>query len=110
MCPLIHRNAGYTEAVIDEDGGLKRFYEVANLLVDGLKIRFSSKLDDFDSLIWDFLYKGHPLSLQYNIYTGIVLYPKETKAAVKTDNKAVEEVASFLESQLMVNTAKRFIS
>ncbi|HOA38760.1 MAG TPA: hypothetical protein PLQ32_08205 [Flavihumibacter sp.] len=110
MCPVLHTHDGFTEAVIDEDGGLKRFYEVANLLSDGLKIRFSSKLDDFDSLIWDFKYKGQPLTLHYNIYTGICLYPKQVQLAAERDNKAVAEVANFLESQLFINTARKFIS
>jgi hypothetical protein len=108
MCPILHTHDGFTEAVIDEDGGLKRFYEVANLLSDELKVNFSNKLDDFDSLIWDFKYKGHPLSLHYNIYTGICLYPKQVKN--DRDNKAVAEVAIFLESKLMINTARKFIS
>ncbi|MFT4022964.1 MAG: DUF3630 family protein [Flavihumibacter sp.] len=110
MCPVLHTHEGFTEAVIDEDGGLKRFYQVANLLSDELKIRFSSKLDDFDSLIWDFKYKGQPLTLHYNIYTGICLYPKQTKMAIDRDNKAVAELAHFLESKLLINTARKFIS
>ncbi|GAO41711.1 DUF3630 family protein [Flavihumibacter petaseus] len=110
MCPVLHTHDGFTEAVIDEDGGLKRFYEVANLLTEGLKVRFSSKLDDFDSLIWDFKYKGQPLILHYNIYTGICLYPKQAKKAIERDNKAVEEVAGYLESRLLINTARKFIS
>lgn len=110
MCPVLHTHEGFTEAVIDEDGGLKRFYEVANLLSEELKIRFSSKLDDFDSLIWDFKYKGQPLTLYYNIYTGICLYPKQARQAIDRDNKAVAEVAHFLESKLFINTARKFIS
>ncbi len=110
MCPVLLTHDGFTEAVIDEDGGLKRFYEVANLLSEELKIRFSSKLDDFDSLIWDFKYKGQPLTLHYNIYTGICLYPKQAKLAIDRDNKAVAEVAHFLESKLFINTARKFIS
>lgn len=110
MCPVLHTHDGFTEAIIDEDGGLKRFYEVANLLADELKISFSGKLDDFDSLTWDFSYKGHPLCLHYNIYTGICLYPRQTGKAIPRDNKVVAEVATFLESRLMVNTARKFIA
>ncbi len=104
MCPLLQTNNGLTEAVIDEDGGLKRFYEVANLLSDELRISFNNKLDDFDSLIWDFTYHGQPLSLQYNIYTGICLYPQQPVQAKNRQNNAVVEVARFLESRLLINT------
>ena len=38
MCPVLHTHDGFIEAIIDEDGGLKRFYEVANLLSEELRI------------------------------------------------------------------------
>lgn len=107
MCPVLHTHDGFTEAVIDEDGGLKRFYEVANLLSEELRISFINKLDDFDSLIWDFRYHGQALSLHYNIYTGISLYPQQTVNAVPPQNKAVAEVARFLESHLLINTVNK---
>lgn len=107
MCPVLHTHDGFTEAVIDEDGGLKRFYQVANLLSDELRISFHQKLDDIDSLIWDFKFKGQPLSLYYNIYTGISVYPKQTAGAVLPQNKAVAELARFLESRLLINTVNK---
>jgi len=36
------------------------------------------KTDDFDSLMWDFIFKGHILTLHYNIYTGISIYPRKS--------------------------------
>jgi hypothetical protein len=111
MSPLTLRtDFGCTEAVIDEDCGLKRFYEVANILSDDLDIKFTQKTDDFDSLMWDFLYKGHILTLHYNIYTGISIYPRKFREAPRKDNDAVVEVAKFLESKLLINTAKRYMS
>ncbi|KYP15523.1 hypothetical protein [Flavihumibacter sp. CACIAM 22H1] len=110
MCPVLHTHEGFTEAVIDEDGGLKRFYEVANLLSDELRISFNNKLDDFDSLIWDFTYHGQALSLHYNIYTGICLYPQQSNRVMPPQNKAVADLAGFLESRLLINTVKKYIS
>ena len=111
MSPLTLRtDFGCTEAVIDDDCGLKRFYEVANILSDDLDIKFTQKTDDFDSLMWDFMYKGHILTLHYNIYTGISIYPRKFREAPRKDNDAVVEVAKFLESKLLINTAKRYMS
>lgn len=111
MSPLTLRtDFGCTEAVIDDDCGLKRFYEVANILSDDLDIKFTQKTDEFDSLMWDFLYKGHILTLHYNIYTGISIYPRKFREAPRKDNDAVVEVAKFLESKLLINTAKRYMS
>ncbi|MFT3826866.1 MAG: hypothetical protein QM731_23280 [Chitinophagaceae bacterium] len=101
---------GCTEAIIDDDCGLKRFYEVANILTDDLEIRFTQKEDDFDTLTWNFLYKGHILTLYYNIYTGISIYPHKFREALRNDNDAVIEIANYLEKQLVVNGARTFIS
>lgn len=110
MSLTLRTDFGCTEAIIDDDCGLKRFYEVANILTDDLKIRFSTKQDDFDTLTWSFTYKGHSLTLQYNIYTGISIYPYRFREAPRKDNDAVVEVAKFLENKLLVNHARKYIS
>ncbi len=110
MSLTLRTDFGCTEAVIDDDCGLKRFYEVADILSDDLDIKFLAKLDDFDSLVWDFNFKGHTLTLHYNIYTGISIYPRKFRDAQRKDNDAVVEVASFLETKLMINTAKKYLS
>ena len=110
MSLTLRTDFGCTEAVIDDDCGLKRFYEVANILADELKINFLNKLDDFDSLMWEFTYHGHALTLHYNIYTGISIYPRKFREAPRKDNDAVVEVAKFLENKLLVQTAKKYLS
>lgn len=91
---------GCTEAIIDDDGGLKRFYQVADILSQDFHIDFRRKEDDFDSIDWDFNFHGNHLTLHYNIYTGVSLYPTHTKNAGKGENKAVVELANTLESKL----------
>jgi hypothetical protein len=110
MSLTLRTDFGCTEAVIDDDCGLKRFYEVANILADDLDINFNQKTDDFDSLMWDFAFKGHVLTLHYNIYTGISIYPRKFREAPRKDNEAVVEVARFLEGKLMIHTANRLAS
>ena len=110
MSLLLRTDFGCTEAVIDDDCGLKRFYEVANILSDDLFVNFTTKLDDFDSIFWDFPYKGHALILHYNIYTGISIYPRKFKYAQKRENEVVVEVAEFLESKLLINTTRKYMS
>ena len=110
MSLTLRTDFGCTEAIIDDDCGLKRFYEVANILIDDLHIRFTNKQDDFDTLTWNFQYKGHVLTLYYNIYTGISIYPWKFREAPRKDNDAVIEVAIYLENKLLVNQAKRYVS
>jgi hypothetical protein len=110
MSLTLRTDFGCTEAVIDDDCGLKRFYEVANILSDDLDVNFNHKTDDFDSLMWDFAFKGHALTLHYNIYTGISIYPRKFREAPRKDNDAVVEVARFLEGKLLIHTVNRLAS
>jgi hypothetical protein len=107
MSLTLRTDFGCTEAIIDDDCGLKRFYEVANILADDLEIQFKNKEDDFDTLTWDFAFKGHTLTLHYNIYTGISIYPRKFREAPRRENDAVIEVANFLETKLLVNSARK---
>jgi hypothetical protein len=90
---------GCTEAVISDDGGLKEFYRIADILSD-LKIRFSNKEDDFDSIAWEFRFKRHNLTLHYSIYNGISIFPTKTRDARNRDNKAVIELVNVLEGRM----------
>jgi hypothetical protein len=92
---------GCTEAIIDDDGGLKRFYQVAEILSSDFHIDFRKKEDDFDSIDWNFNFHGNSLTLHYNIYTGVSLYPTHTKNAGKAENKAVVELANIIENRLI---------
>lgn len=101
MSLTLRTTLGCTEAVIDSDGGLKRFYQIADILSDELQIQFTNKEDDFDAISWDFLVGHHKLTLYYNIYNGISLFPTKTTEARKRDNLAVVELAGVLEGKLM---------
>lgn len=101
MSLTLRTTLGFTEAVIDDDGGLKRFYQVASILNDEFKISFINKEDDFDSINWDFNFGKHQLTLHYSIYNGISIFPTRAKDAVKRDNKAVVELANSLEGKLI---------
>jgi hypothetical protein len=98
---------GCTEAVIDDDGGLNRFYQIADILSDQFQVNFVKKEDDFDAINWDFSFGKHLLTLCYSIYNGISLFPTKTKDARRRDNKAVIELANVLEGKLINLDAKR---
>lgn len=100
MSLTLRTTLGCTEAIIADGGGLKQFYHIANVLSQDFKIKFSNKEDDFDTINWEFRFKGHDMTLHYNIYNGISLFPTKTRDAVNKDNKAVVELASVLEGRL----------
>jgi hypothetical protein len=110
MSLTLRTTLGCTEAVIADDGGLKRFYQVADILSDSFHIRFTNKEDDFDAIDWEFKFKGHHLTLHYSIYNGISLFPTKTRDAVNKDNKAVVTLANLVEAKLFSLDNRRNIA
>ncbi len=100
MSLTLRTTLGCTEAIIADDGGLKRFYQVADILSGDMHINFTHKEDDFDTIDWEFKFKGHNLTLHYNIYNGISIFPTKTRDALNKDNKAVVELAGVVEEKL----------
>lgn len=101
---------GCTEAVIDDDGGLKRFYQIAGILSDDFEVSFTNKEDDFDAISWNFALGNYKLTLHYSIYNGISMFPTKTKDARKKENSAVIELANVLVGKLMSLDMKRNIA
>lgn len=96
MSYQLKTKSGATEAVIDDNCGISKFYAIAHTLSDQLQVIFMNQVDDTESLDWDFKYKDQYLTLHYNIFEGVSIFPQQTKS-VKTENQAVMEVARFLE-------------
>lgn len=109
MSLTLRTTLGCTEAVIADDGGLKEFYHVANILSQDLDVNFSHKEDDFDTIDWEFRFKGHNMTLHYSIYNGISIFPTKTRDALTKDNKAVVELANVIDVKLF-NEGQRKIA
>lgn len=110
MSLTLRTTLGCTEAIIDDDGGLKRFYQIADMLSEELAIQFTHKEDDFDTIDWEFTYHHHHITLHYNIYTGISIFPSKTRDAVKKDNEAVIDLANMLQFKLSQVDLRRDIA
>jgi hypothetical protein len=103
MSLTLRTSLGCTEAILADDGGLNLFYQVAGIINEDLRIKFLNKEDEFDSINWDFKYKGYPLTLHYNIYNGISVHPTKTSATLPKENQAAVELANILEGKLFNN-------
>jgi hypothetical protein len=88
-------NNGDTEAVIDDNCGISKFYAIANTLEDELKVSFIQQTDDAETINWHFKYKDEVLVLHYNIFNGVSIYPQLNKKKSKENNNVVE-LAKFL--------------
>ncbi|HET7898034.1 MAG TPA: hypothetical protein VFL47_10200 [Flavisolibacter sp.] len=101
MSLTLRTTLGCTEAVLDGEGGLKRFYQIASILSDDLNVVFTNKEDDFDAINWDFQLEKYLLTLQYSIYNGITLFPAKMNEARKRENEAVVQLANVLQGKLL---------
>lgn len=110
MSVTLRTSLGCTEAVIADDGTLNLFYHVAGIINEDLRLKFLNKEDEFDSINWDFRFKGHPLTLHYSIYNGISVFPTKTVDAMIKDNKAVIELATLLEERLFSQVQRKHIA
>ena len=98
MCYELKTQFGATEAVIDDNCGITKFYAIANTLAEDLHVSFMNQVDDADTLDWDFKYKDQFLTLHYNVFNGVSILPQQVKS-VKKNHHAVMEVARFLQKQ-----------
>lgn len=110
MSVTLRTDLGCTEAVIADDGTLNLFYQVAGILHDDLRIKFVNKEDEFDSISWDFRFRGNQLTLHYNIYNGISVFPTKVREAQVKENKAAVELAGIVSSKLMTQMFNRHIA
>ena len=110
MSLTLRTSLGFTEAVIDGEGNLNRFYQIASILSDELHVIFKQKEDDFDTIYWSFSMGHHSFTLNYSIYNGISIFPTKTTEAKKKENHAVVELANVLEGKLINVDLKRSIA
>lgn len=96
MCYHLTSRQGSTEAVIDDNCGISKFYAIANTLATDLQVNFLNQVDDAESLEWDFKYKNQILTLHYSIFNGVSISPQKGKS-VQQQNNAVVEISHFLE-------------
>src|SRR5690606_40696886 len=64
---------------------------------DLFDIQFKVTSDEGDALLWYFPYKKNILTLHYNIFTGISIFPGKYREAGKEENEAVADLAKKLE-------------
>ncbi len=96
MCYELKTPNGGTEAVIDDNCGISKFYAIAQTLADDLQVRFLNQLDEGESLEWDFMYKDELLTLHFNMFNGVSIVPGNQDMR-RRDPSRVMEVAHFLE-------------
>lgn len=90
----------YTEIVLDDNCEWDKLYEIADILTNKYKIKFIAKINDFDTVYWDFKYKQSTLTLHYNIYLGVSIFPRNLELSTDTDNANTIEISNLLLNDL----------
>jgi len=107
----IDNSKGWTEAIVDENCSIDMFYKIAGILHTNLDISFKNKINDTDTSYWDFIYKDNELTLHYNIYVGVSIFPKSMTNASSSDNQIVLELSKTLSDDLeKFNNPDNFVS
>jgi len=73
------------------------FYHLAEAIKNKLGICFSNKINDFDNLYWDFDYENGSLTIHYNIYFGVSIFPQKLKNYDKYDEQAISKIGRLME-------------
>lgn len=98
----IESRNGWTEAIIDDNCTIDTFYEVADMLNEKFEITYThKKIKDIESYYWDFIFNQTELTLHYNYYHGITIFPTALKDANGYANILVEQVA--VELSILLN-------
>ena len=98
MIYKLKTKSGATEAVIDDNCGITKFYAIADALTHDLKIDFLTQVDETENLDWDFKFHDQFLTLHYNVFNGVSILPVSKKSNRRRNN-AVVEVAHFLQQK-----------
>ncbi len=99
MSYALTTNFGGTEAVIDDNCSINKFYAIANTLTSNRNIKFLNQVDDSENLDWDFSYKKQLMTLHFNMFRGVSIVPQCVKD-MRKENNAVMEVAKYLEQMI----------
>lgn len=91
---LIHERDA--EVIIDDNCGISKFYAIASLLQDDLKVDFLNQVDDVELLNWDFSYKKKFLTLHFDVYGGVSIKESINK---KEKHLVSRELGDYLHSR-----------
>lgn len=101
MIPRIKTDKHWTESIIDDDCGFEKFIRIADILQSNFNLTFTNKINDLDSIYWDFIYNESELVLFYNTYEGTTIFPKLLDLAAPNDNDMVVEIGFMLFQKLL---------
>ncbi len=96
---LLDNPRGFKEIVINDNCDFDVFYVCAENLKRGLNIVYTNQIDDFDSIYWHFDFRGSGLTLHYNVFLGICIFPSKAKEASHRDTEVLIQVYELIKDK-----------
>lgn len=93
MKVIYNEENGFLEAELIGNCDFALFYQLTEMMEKEMGIEFTGKLDDADSIYWDFTINGSSLTVHYNVYLGISLLPAKFASSSAAENKEVKRMA-----------------
>ncbi len=90
----------WTNVNVYDNCSTKEFLHVASILQSTFDIEFTMKMNDLDSIYWDFVFNGQMLCLHYNVYVGVSFFPASLNDASVSENQSVLDLYKKLETIL----------
>jgi hypothetical protein len=87
---------GYIAIVLNSNCDWDKFKQIAASLESRLGLCLANKINDLDSAYWDFFFRGSSLTLHYNVYMGVTLFPRALKEASAQDNENTVALGELL--------------
>lgn len=96
MLSSLANTKGYPVIMLSRNCDQIEFYNVATKIENLLRITFFNKINDFDSLFWDFQYRDTVLTLHFNVFLGLSIYPAKCMDCGLDDQRIMEEIYQIL--------------
>lgn len=83
----------YSEILIAEQPDSSLFQRLADRIVSEFKAKIIERINDLDSVYWDFQIKSEIITLHQKTFIGISIFPKDLDNASIAANELAEKVA-----------------
>lgn len=98
---IYSRESGQVEAQLGRISDGKLFRLITKTIEKKFDVQWLQQLDGLDQRYWDFKIKGEILTLHFEHYLGISLFPSKDTPSLETANSLVEAIGAYLDSTIM---------
>jgi hypothetical protein len=80
------------EIIVCSDCSYDDFVAVAALVSNSLGINYLEKIGDYESQYWNFEFEGISITIHYNLYLGISIFPEKKQVPAEIKNQTIIQI------------------